>query len=361
MTPQISAIGTAVPKYKINQKELALNISELMCLDSKTSRVLNAMLRFSGIESRYSVLSDFSSIDANKFYEIGNSPTTSERMEVYLKEAYKLAIQSIEDCAVNYEKSNNRPLDFAEITDLIIVSCTGMYSPGIELEIIKRFNLKKDINKTLIQFMGCCAAFNGLKTADAFCNLASNRKCLLVCIELSTIHFQYENNDDNLRANVLFSDGASCAFIETSDSNRKSLKMQNFNSLYVYEASEDMSWKITNNGFKMKLSETIPDLITANMDDFLTLFKGLDSEKYQLAIHPGGVKILQAVEKYFNITPDKIKYSYEVLKKYGNMSSATILFVLKEILYSKDNVNEDIFACAFGPGITFEGAVFKLN
>lgn len=361
MSSQISAIGTALPKYKINQRELVPNISRLMSLDDRNSRILNAMLRFSGIESRYSVLSDFSMIGANKFYEIGNSPTTSKRMEVYSKEAYKLAIQSIENCAINYEKSNNKALNFEEITDLIIVSCTGMYTPGIEFEIIKKFNLRKDINKTLIQFMGCCAAFNGLKTADAFCNLAPNRKSLLVCVELSTIHFQYENNDDNLRANVLFSDGASCAFIEKSDSNKKFLKIQNFNSLYIHEASENMSWKITDNGFKMKLSETIPELITSNMNDFLTLFKGVDSEKYQLAVHPGGIKILQAVEKHFNITPNKIKHSYEILKKYGNMSSATILFVLKEMLYSKDNVSEDIFACAFGPGLTFEGAIFKLN
>lgn len=360
---RISAIGTAVPNFQIEQRKLGKQISELMELDNKTSRVLHTMLRFSGIENRYSVIKDFSfEHKQDRFYTHEKPPTTQSRMKIYSEEAHKLAISAVKDCIENYNINNERTFDLGSVTDLIIVSCTGLYSPGIENAIIKEFGLRKDINKLLIQFMGCCAAFNGLKTANFICKNENNRKVLLVCVELSTIHFQYENKEDNLRANVLFSDGASCAIIENNDNNGNSLCCCDFKSLYVNEASKDMMWSVTDNGFEMRLSENVPDLIKNNMDLFLDLFEiNINTKDYHFAIHPGGVKILRVIEEYFGITSKELYYSYEILRKYGNMSSATILFVLKEYLYSKNRTKNKIFACSFGPGLTCEGGIFTFN
>lgn len=360
----ISSIGSAIPRYPVYQRQIIHYFKQMMDLSDYDARKMGVMLRMSGINQRYSVLEDFSEKpEATCFYQKEELPSTEKRMLAYAEYAPQLALEAVRDCINNYNSQAILPLLTSEITDLVVVSCTGMFSPGIEHTLISELGLRPDINKTLIQFMGCCAAFNGLKTADALCT-SKKGKVLVVCVELSTLHLQIENNEDNVRANILFGDGASCALIENDCTNvRQAFEIQLTKSCYFPQNKSDMAWQITDKGFKMRLSEYIPDLIEGNIKTlFKSFFDNLDENDmadYELAVHPGGIKVLQAVETALSMPSSKNKYAYEVLSECGNMSSATILFVLKKMLYTEEIRDKKIITCAFGPGLTMEGALLQ--
>jgi len=353
----ISSIGTSVPSNLVVQKNLINHFDRLMNFDPKKRRIVNAMLRFSGIDSRYSVVPDFSNL-VEDFYPENDMPTTEQRMKIYEKEAPILALDAVNDCIKNYNDTAANALDLEDITDLIVVSCTGFVSPGIENYIISKLGLGKEINKSLVQFMGCCAAFNGLKLADSLVR-SKKGKVLVVCVELCTLHFQEEKKDDNILANILFGDGCACALLDADNTSTSVFSLEKFNSFYFPKSKEEMGWRITNSGFEMKLSDAIPDIIEENISEFVDSFEICNASNLRLAVHPGGVKVLQAVEKALHIEKDKNSFSYDILNRFGNMSSPTILFILKEILYDDGIKNDEILACAFGPGLTFEGGHLK--
>lgn len=355
----ITSIGTALPVNKISQKDILDYFTELMDLSAIQKRRFRAMIRFSAIENRYTVVNDILN-PSKTFYQLEDSPSTKRRMELYKKNALEIATASINDCI---DKS---AIKLDEITDLVIVSCTGMYSPGLDCELIKHLGLNDSVNKTSIHFMGCCAAFNGLKVGDALCRKSENAKVLVVCVELCTLHLQYLNPEDtiedNIKASLLFGDGAACVLLEGQpNGDRNNILLDGFFSKVVSETEEDIAWDIGDHGFNMKLSEYVPSLIESDIKAFIdSSVNERISDDTIYAIHPGGKKILEAVENA--LETGRLDYSREILKNYGNMSSATILFVLKEILEDEElKENQNIFACGFGPGITMEAASLTLN
>jgi predicted naringenin-chalcone synthase len=352
MNNHIVSIGTANPGKPILQAQIGEFMKMAHNLDSQEARKLNFVYRHTGIENRYSVIEDFRYEDPEKFSFFPSNkalepfPGTKMRMGLFEKSGFGLAKSAILDCL---QGTNYQP---ADITHLILVSCTGMFAPGLELEIMHQMNFRKDVERYAIHFMGCYAAFNGIKLADRICDSDPKAKVLILSVELCTIHFQKNYTEDNLLANAIFGDGAAAALVTREE---EGLSIQKFHSRVFKEGEKDMAWSIGDFGFEMRLSKYVPELLSKGLfeiNDYL-------EEKFQLskiknfAIHPGGKQILQKVEEAFGIEKSQNLPSHETLKSFGNMSSATILFVLKKWLIDA-HPKGDILAMGFGPGLTLE-------
>jgi alpha-pyrone synthase len=366
MSPAITAIGIANPKFKLDQKEAADLVSTMLKLTAAEKKLLKSIYRATGIDYRYSALSDFCK-KPGEFEFFPNDadfpfPSTAARMAIYKENALELSLNAIDNCFASLPKFNKE-----EITHIIVVSCTGMYAPGIDIEIIHSLHLKPNTKRTAIQFMGCYGAFNGIKTADAICKADPTANVLLVCVELCTIHFQKNMSIENMISNSIFADGAAAVLIQANADVPISLSLQAFHCDLLPQTQQEMAWKISDSGFDIILSNYVPDMIKTGIAAFTQrLLENTNLSLNEIdfyAIHPGGIKILQACEEALNITKKDNYYAYSTLKNYGNMSSATILFVLKNLwndLQSKDH-NKIIFSCAFGPGLTLESMILKTN
>lgn len=366
MTAYISAIGTANPLHQIPQANAAQFMAEAMALGPVEQRKLRAVYRASGIKQRYSVLEDYTkSYGYYSFFPNSENlepfPSTQDRMSVYNTEAPKLAVTAAKNCL------NQLPdFDPAAITHLITISCTGMQAPGMDISLVQQLGLKGSINRTCVYFMGCYAAINGLKLANSICRADASSKVLVVSVELCTLHFQKEADEDNLLANALFGDGAAAALVEGEKRPAKQLALEQFYCDLATDGLEDMAWHIGNTGFQMRLSSYIPAFIKGGVE---SLLKGLlnkmpkvEQEDPIFAIHPGGRRILEAAEEALGLEREDNRYAYEVLREYGNMSSATVLFVLKAIFADAGQQQEGrpIISFAFGPGLTMESMLLRV-
>lgn len=352
MNSKIVGIGLANPGKPIEQQMIGDFMKKAHQLDAVEARKLGFLYRKSGIATRHSVLEDFDKSDPQEFNFFPKNesltpfPGTKARMEVFGKEAPKLATRAVQDCL---DKSSVKK---EEITHLILVSCTGMLAPGVELALMKNLGLSDSIERYCIHFMGCYAAFTGIKLADKIVKGEPEAKVMVVCVELCTLHFQKEYIEDNLLANSLFGDGAAAALIAGEG---KGLVIKGYLSHVMREGDEDMAWGIGDFGFEMKLSKYIPALLDKGINGLSEVFE----EKFSLskiknfAIHPGGKQILEKVSKAFKLPERANAHAMDVLKGFGNMSSATILYVLDRMM-SDSEINGELLALGFGPGLTME-------
>jgi predicted naringenin-chalcone synthase len=350
---KIVSIGTAVPAYCHQQMEILQFMQTVYAATETEKRKLRFLYQQSGIRQRYSVIADYSRpFNEWKFYpqteNLEPFPSLEQRMALYNKYAPLLSVDAIRDCLHNIAHPH-------EITHLITVSCTGMSAPGLDLQIMELMDLDKNIFRTSVNFMGCYAAIHALKLADALCKSDTRAKVLIVCTELCTLHFQREATIDNITSSLLFGDG--CAAVLVFNNSSTGIEIAGFYSEVIPKGKRDMAWELSSSGFLMTLSGYVPELIE---EDFLFVVTralapyGIKAGDIQhWCIHPGGKKILEAIEHSLGITKENLKLSYDVLANYGNMSSATILFVLKEIMHHKQ-AGQNIFASAFGPGLTVE-------
>ncbi|MCU0446989.1 MAG: type III polyketide synthase [Microscillaceae bacterium] len=356
----ITAIGTANPPHQISQAQTALFMVKHLAQTPQDARKIQLLYRASAIETRYSVLDDFAKNHDFDFYTPSHYPSTATRMEIFRQYACPLAVAAIRDCV------RNRDLILNQITHLITVSCTGMYAPGLDIEIIEALALNPGIHRTCINFMGCYAAFNALKTADHICRSEAEAKVLIVGVELCTLHLQQSLAEDDLLANTLFADGAAAVLVESQNSQPVNLQMSAFHCDLAPRGKQDMAWQIGDFGFEMKLSSYIPSLLQTKIQELVnTLLQKINLQMPDIqyfAIHPGGRRILEAIEKSLEIAPEKNQTAYEVLRNYGNMSSVTVLFVLKKILQNLQPAQQGqkILSMAFGPGLTLESALLEI-
>jgi predicted naringenin-chalcone synthase len=358
----ITAIGTAVPEHRFNQEEIAGFMCKVMNLDRNESRKLRTIFKSSGITWRHSVLSDYGKTKNFSFYPetFDSFPSTAARLEVYRNTAADLSIKAVADCVGD-------AFDYPSITHLIVVSCTGMYAPGLDIDLIKHLGLRENINRLCINFMGCYAAFNAIKTAHAICTSERLARVLIVCTETCSLHFQREPTEDNLLANALFADGAAALLVESQPRPGFNLEPLAFYNALAYNGTEHMAWSIGNLGFEMKLSSYVPDIIKSGITTLTRqllsqLQKELSDIKY-FAIHPGGKRILEVIEDQLNLSPDQTRHAYDVLQHYGNMSSPTVLFVLKQIVgqLADSDAGTHILSFGFGPGLTMESMLLKIS
>lgn len=332
--------------------------------EDTTSRKLKILFHQSGINTRYSIVPDFgkSKSGNNLLYENQKVPGVEKRLEVYKENAVSLATKAIQN---SIQKLNTTINEF-EITHLITVSCTGIYAPGLDAAIIEQLDLPNDIFHTSINFMGCNAAFHALKLGDMIAKTDENAKVMIVCVELCTIHFQPKNNHDNLLSNTIFGDGAAAVVVVSDNAAKKNhqsgLTINGNYSLLLDKGKDLMCWNITPVNFEMVLDAKVPEFIGDEVNEIVSKAgKRLNISPEVIdrwAIHPGGKKILDTVKRQLKLSETDMKYSYQVLAEYGNMSSPTILFVLNEIMQAEHQPNETIFAIGFGPGLSIETALF---
>jgi predicted naringenin-chalcone synthase len=352
MNSSIVSIGLSNPGAPIPQAEIARFMKLAHQLDEYESRKLGFFYRKSGIDFRHSVLDDFDKLQVEDFSffpkneELTPFPGTKARMEVFQQTAPELSALAVSSCLNQVgEKASS-------ITHLILVSCTGMVAPGVELQLMQLLGLEEDVERYCIHFMGCYAAFTGLKLADKILRAEPEAKVLVVSVELCTLHFQKEYTEDNILANSLFGDGAAAALVINST---EGLKINSYLSQVFKEGEGDMAWGIGDFGFEMRLSKYIPALLDRGITDLKDVFErkfGLSAIR-NFAIHPGGKQILQKVQEAFELGPEVNFHANEVLRNFGNMSSATILFVLDRMM--KDpKIGGDILSMGFGPGLTLE-------
>ncbi|MFQ3575844.1 MAG: type III polyketide synthase [Cytophagales bacterium] len=343
--PFINNISTAVPQFKHSQQQILEFMLQNVDLDTLEKEKLKKLYKRTKINFRHSVLSDFSDPESKLFRE--SEPMVDQRMQLFHENASTLSFQVCNDVLDN---SHLKP---EEITHLISVSCTGISAPGIEQKMAKELKLKPNCELFAINFMGCYAGFHALKLANYIALSNSKAKILLFCVELCTIHFSKSKNPDNLLANSLFADGAT-AFIISNQEN--GLKLKESSSFLIGKGENDMAWEITPFNFSMKLTSHIPKLIS---EDLKTMKSNLLLQNIQIeqmdffAVHPGGSKILDDFKEYFSLKDRQIEDSFNVLKEYGNMSSVTLFFILKQLMENATS-KQQILSVGFGPGLTIE-------
>ena len=287
-------------------------------------------------------------------------PTTGMRMQQFEKDIPQLAFKAC--MAASNDANANNDFDFASVHSLITVSCTGFYSPGFDIELIDTLKLNRAVARTHVGYMGCHGTMNALKIADAVCRATSQPGYALICAaELCSLHFQYAWNTQNLVANSLFADGAAALLLSTDNTQatQKNWEFKAAASYVVPDTIDAMSWKMGDNGFSMTLSSTVPDIISKNLKLWIENF--LDKQRLKIediagwAVHPGGTRILDAVQESLQLQDDALESSRDVLEQHGNMSSPTIIFVLEKIK-AKIGVGPTVLL-AFGPGLTIEAAL----
>jgi predicted naringenin-chalcone synthase len=354
---KIISIGTALPAHKHRQEDILHFMQHVYAMNEVDKRKLKFLYHQSSIEHRYSVIPDYSRhISEWKFFPQGENlepfPSLEERMVLYNRHAAPLSVDAIRNCLDGY-------LQAAEITHLITVSCTGMSAPGLDLQVMELMDMQKNIFRTSVNFMGCYAAIHALKLADALCSTAAGARVMIVCTELCTLHFQKEATADNIASSLLFGDGSAAMLVTPDSFEKPGLQVQGFYSEVIPKGKKDMSWQLSSTGFLMTLSGYVPELIE---EDFRGLVgRALEKEHLSVeditgwCIHPGGKRILQAIHKSLSLQNGELQEGYDVLREFGNMSSPTILFVLKEIMGRlQPGQPSKLFAAAFGPGLTME-------
>jgi predicted naringenin-chalcone synthase len=349
-----------VPPYKHRQEDIGAFADTIYCSNEVDSRKMKFLYRHSGINNRYSVIPDYSSKASDRqFYEKSTDlepfPNLEKRMQCYADNAAMMSVAAINNCITGKIEAN-------EITHLITVSCTGMSAPGLDLEIMEAMDLQRNLFRTSVNFMGCYAAIHALKIADAICSSNKLANVVIVCTELCTLHFQKEASIDNITSTLLFADGCAAVLVQHNETFNKGLMLKNFYSEVEFKGKKDMSWKLSSKGFLMTLSGYVPDLVKEDFNGLVeNALKNANMIKEQIShwcIHPGGKKILEAIQKSTGLTETQLQHSYGILNEYGNMSSPTVLFVLQRILQDLQNTPGDtaatIFGAAFGPGLTME-------
>lgn len=329
----ISQITTAVPKHSLSQEEFT-NYYSSLSEDESVKRKIRILGAKSGIVKRHCVEPRLS-----KLLKLN----IAEKMSLYQNSARELAKEAVGKLD---EVQNNAEL----ITDIIIVSCTGMQAPGLEFDLISEFKLNTTIRRYNINFMGCYAAITAIRLADEICK-SPNRKVLILSIELCTLHFRQDFHSDYLMSNSLFADGAAALIVSSSAD--KGLEILDFESRVIPESKTEMSWKISPDGFLMTLSNEIPHFIKSLFAHESLFNKNLSDLNW--VIHPGGRQILDAIQDELQLDIEQLESSRHILKNFGNMSSTTVLFILQnQLLNQNKRLNKETVVCAFGPGLTFE-------
>ncbi|WAC15131.1 UbiA family prenyltransferase [Dyadobacter pollutisoli] len=351
----LAAIETAVPDYAYSQE--SLTAFYLKSTDDLTNkRKIRIVAGKTGIDTRYSVIPDFDKEPEeytffNKTASLLPEPSLTQRMQLYQQHATKLSKAAIEKIG-GFEDIKK------DITHLITVTCTGLFAPGLDVELMRELDLNPTIQRSSVNFMGCNAAIIALKNADAICKSEPDAKVLIVCTELCSIHFQKQYNDDYLLSNLIFGDGAASVLVTSKPAGNylHHVKINSFNSMILHNGYSDMAWRLSETGFIMNLSSYVPDLIRKNIKPMLQSV-GLKPDDYNhWAVHPGGKRIVDDFAAALELDKCFLAPTYNVLKNYGNMSSPTVLFVLKEVLEKAklENRGNKLFAAAFGPGLSIE-------
>jgi predicted naringenin-chalcone synthase len=360
----IEAIATGNPEHSRSSAEAADFMARIESLPDVVREAIPQLYERTTIGTRYSAVADYTRDDPADFtfyppnWRLEPAPTTAQRNALYREVAIPLAERVARDALARAGR------DPGEVTHVVYATCTGFYAPVPAIELVKRLGLPPSTRRVQVGFMGCYAAFNALRVARGFVAVDPQAVVLVVCCELCTIHFQTSEQMAQAVVNALFADGCAAAVV-SGQSRPGTLELVDERALLDDDSMEHMTWDIGDTGFDMTLSPRVPVVLARRLPEYLDLLLGphsLSAESVDWwAIHPGGKAIVDAFCKLLGLGDDDVKESMAVLRDYGNMSSATILFVLRRYL-DRVQAGERLgwgVAMAFGPGLTLEGALLR--
>lgn len=354
------AIGTAVPDHEVHDTFLAF--AEKRLFERRDRLALRRMAGRSGIAGRRSVLAPApdgtARVDADgRLYPHGAFAGTAARMAVYAQAAPALAARAVDDLRGR--------ADLSGITHLVTASCTGFLAPGLDQRLAARIGLDGGVERVALGFMGCAAAVNALAVARHIVRSQPQARVLVVCTELCTLHLQDEDDLEALLAAMLFGDGAAAALVAAEPAG---LALEGFRALTIPDTAELITWSVSDTGFLMRLSGDVPGRIATALEaerarnDADGVLAGATLADFDLfAVHPGGRSVLDAVARALDLEDGALAVSRAVLAAHGNMSSATILFVLARLMAARDKARAPRrgLAMAFGPGMVAETFRFR--
>jgi len=357
----INRIGTAVPPNDVH--DAFVRFVGQFIRDRRDSALFKRMVGRAGIAHRYSFFTpvtnpDGFEADAEGFYTPDAFPSTAVRMARFAATAPGLALRAIDALGIDGERER--------ITHLVVASCTGFVAPGIDQIIVKAAGLNPGVERTGVGFMGCYAAVNALRLAHHFVRSDAAARVLVVNLELCSLHFQQTDNLEQLLSMLLFGDGCAATLVTADETG---IALRDFRATTIDDSAEAITWNVGDQGFDMHLSGEVPGKIARALrhenerNDDQGLLRGQRPADFPLwAVHAGGRTILDAVETGFELAPEALAWSRGVLRDFGNMSSATLMFVLDRILKSVGTTVEratDGFGVAFGPGLAAESFRFR--
>lgn len=364
MAAWIHRIATSVPEFSFSQEEASVKMQE-WARDDRERRLIRAIYRTSGIERRHAVIDNFDRGGADSFFQAGpdgtlREPGTAARNAIFASRSRPLVVDLAQKVLAGCAG-----IVPADVTHVVTVSCTGFYNPGPDYEIVRDLGMSPGTQRYHLGFMGCYAAFPALRMAAQFCEADPDAVVLVLCIELCSLHVRLTGTEDTILANSLFADGAAAAVVtgKEPEAGRGGYRIDRFRSTLVPAGEHDMAWRIGDHGFDISLSSYVPKIIGSNIREFVEpslAESGLPLAGMDVwAVHPGGKSIIDQVQRSLDLRPEQVRASREVLRRYGNMSSVSILFVLAEILDHTGAREETVCAVAFGPGLTVEMALLS--
>ena len=405
MAVTLRALQTVVPPTILIQEQVRDIFAAQPGLSRLAQRLVSTSFNVSGIETRHTVIDELT-LDNDaaepQFFDAQQQlllvPSTRVRNELYITEATKLFVEAGRRALAACP--DIRPED---ITHVVTVSCTGFYAPGPDFMLVRELGLQASTQRYHLGFMGCYAAMPALRTAKQFVEADPTAVVLVVSAELCSLHLRTSSDPDTIVASSLFSDGAAAGIVSARAPlpGEKALGLDLFETVITPIGEGDMAWKIGDEGFEMILSTYVPHIIDEHIEGALApLFARDASITAQLAaalpagvpdsaagavatllapvltlaptaslssviehwaIHPGGRSILDKTEAKLELRADQLIPSRETLRTNGNMSSATILFVMKAILDGPATADgERVCAMAFGPGLTVESSLMTV-
>lgn len=358
MSLAILGMGVAVPAHRYSQQEAAEAAGIMSCETEEQTRSLHAIYRQTRIGHRHMIFNRdlYADVINGSTNDIGRGPDTEERMGLYEREALPLALASTR---LALERAN---VPVSALTHLVTVSCTGFAAPGFDIGLIKELGLPATIERTHVGFMGCHGALNGMRVASAFAGAQPNPRILLCATEICSIHYYYPWNPKRIVGNALFADGsAALVGVPASTAPADAWRAGAHGSCLFPDSEFAMGWTIGNHGFEMTLSAKVPQLIASHLRPWLESW--LDRQRLAIgdvgswAIHPGGPRVLSAVEDALGLVPGVAWASREILSENGNMSSPTVLFILERLRQA--DAPRPCVALGFGPGLVVEAALFQ--
>jgi len=340
----INRIATAVPRHDVHEAFLDFARVLLHRRPERGER-FERMVQMAGIAHRYSCIDP-----EGGFYAWGRFPTTAERMRAFDAHALELATNAVERLDIAGERDR--------ITHLLITCCTGFAAPGVDLQLVERCGLRSSVERVVIGFMGCHAAINALKQARHIVRSEPEARVLVVNIELCSLHLRETSELDELLSFLLFADGCAASLVTAEP---HGIAIDRFRATLVPESKELITWHIRDLGFEMMLSARVPGVIRRALKTMASeILSGAPPSAIDLwAVHPGGTSILDAVQRTIGMAPATLAASRDVLRRFGNMSSATVMFVLESLLGTALPGSAGC-AMSFGPGVMVETMLFNM-
>jgi alpha-pyrone synthase len=348
----LNRIATAVPPHDVHRK--FVEHAPSLLADERSRRLFRRMADRAQIDHRYSFLEPDpapGTLDRVGFFRRGAFPDTATRMRFYESHAFGLARDALG--TLGLEAGRER------ITHLIVTTCTGFYAPGLDLQVMDHLGLDGGVERTTVGFMGCQAALPGLKLATHIVRSEPTARVLMLNLELCTIHLQETSDLESVLSFLIFADGCAASLVSAEPTG---LEILGFTSAVLPGSRDQIRWHIGNNGFLMWLDGAVPGTIARGLPDHArAVTGGLHPGEVDLwAVHPGGRSVLDAVQDALRLDDGALATSRAVLRDHGNMSSATIMFVLRRIL-AQGGPDRHGCALAFGPGLTAEALRFRVR